>query len=157
MSGFTRALIVRDTGDGEYWVVHEGFDYHVGREASGVIVPVPEGTETDFASVPKLFRVLLPKSGRGNQAAVVHDVLYRRGFVCWRDESGAMGFIPIHRGDADAVFLEALHVLSVGRFRRLALYVGVRLGGWWGWGRGRVSRLIERNYIMQHCRVMPNA
>ena len=39
-------------------------------------IEVAEGFETDFASVPRLLWVVLPKWGKYGNAAMVHDWLY---------------------------------------------------------------------------------
>ena len=38
---------------------------------------VPEGLETDFASVPRVFVWFLPRYGRYTKAAILHDYLWR--------------------------------------------------------------------------------
>lgn len=45
--------------------------------ASGVVFTVPEGYETDLASIPRLFQAVIPKLGGWNKAAVLHDALWQ--------------------------------------------------------------------------------
>lgn len=98
--------------------------YSVGKEDSLEIILVPEGSVTDFASIPAIFQILLPKS-IGRRAAIIHDYLYRTG--------GLGGFYTRQR--CDEIFKEALIVLSVPKHKVDLLYTGVRLGGWKTWNR----------------------
>ena len=81
------------------------------------LVVVPDGFRTDWASIPRVFRSLIPKVGRHIPAAVVHDYLVRlEGFS---------------RVLADRVFLEAMKVLGVPWWKRYAMYTAVSLlTGW---------------------------
>jgi hypothetical protein len=88
---------------------------------SGVRYEVPAGFITDFDSVPALPLVYWLLKGHTNYAAVVHDYLY---------ESKA-----VSRREADRIFLEAMKVEKVPWYRRIPIYVGVRIGGWWGYQR----------------------
>jgi hypothetical protein len=78
-----------------------------------VIVPI--GFVTDFASIPRVGRVLITGHGKDRWGAVVHDYLYSIGHS---------------RKGADRVFLEALEVSGVGWLKRRAMYRAVRTGGW---------------------------
>ena len=79
-------------------------------------VTVPKGFRTDFASVPRLpFAYWLFGGDFDDEAATVHDFLYTDG--------------KVPRAQADAVFLEALRVLGVPRWRRWPMWLGVRLFG----------------------------
>jgi hypothetical protein len=40
---------------------------------------------------------------------------------------------------ADRVLLEAMEVLDVSRWKRRAIYAGVRVGGWKAWGDHRAE------------------
>jgi len=82
-------------------------------------VDVPTGFTTDFASVPCLLWIILPKWGKYGNAAVIHDYLYY-------DQSTT-------RLRADNVFLEAMIVLKVPVWQKFCLYTGVRIAGWWAW------------------------
>ena len=81
----------------------------------GLRVTVPAGFSTDFASVPWLFRRILPRSGEYNAAAIVHDYLY------------SCRSVP--RKAADQIFLEAMHDVGVPGWKAKAMYSAVRLGG----------------------------
>ena len=49
------------------------------RELGERVIEVPQGFETDFASVPRFFWRVVPPWGRYSPAAVVHDYLYSTG------------------------------------------------------------------------------
>lgn len=125
MTGFDRDGIVdvrllRTTTQGRAWfeLLH---DVRYVSERFGEI-KVPAGFHTDFASVPRLFWRVVPPAGPHGAAAVVHDYFYvnQEGWT---------------RKHVDELFLECLTVLGVAWWKRHAMYLGVRLGGWIGWNR----------------------
>lgn len=154
MSTFTRSLILEETGGGVYWTVFESLTYFVGSEDGDEYVPVPKGTTTDLASVPRLLRAFVPKDGKGHRAFVVHDVLYRRGFVCVRHKPGARGYREIKQKEADRIALEAMKVLGVSKSRQYAIYYGLRIGGWVGWRQAKHKRATNLAYYRLHGEVM---
>lgn len=80
---------------------------------------VPAGFSTDFASIPRVLRSLVPQHPRQAEPACLHDYLYSRNTK----------YKHITRKVADQIFKEALKSNGVGRRRHL-MYIGVRLGGW---------------------------
>lgn len=96
----------------------------------GLIV-VPEGFGTDLASIPQALWSVLPKVGKWDRAAVVHDYLYQHGYA----RVGS----PVTRAQADAVLREAMIAGQVAGRRRFEIYWGVRLGGWVAWNKYRAS------------------
>ncbi|MCV0441463.1 MAG: DUF1353 domain-containing protein [Hydrogenophaga sp.] len=78
---------------------------------------VPAGFVTDFASVPRLFRSLVPRAGRYSLATFVHDWLYRAQPEGWT------------RKKADLAFLSAMRDLGVPWLKRRTIYHAVRIGG----------------------------
>lgn len=76
---------------------------------------VPEGFETDLASVPRVPVVYFLVGGRGHKAAVIHDWLYVHGVYT--------------RADADSIYYHALRESGVGYAYAQMMYRGVRLGG----------------------------
>jgi hypothetical protein len=116
VSSFTKPLILEfvDTDSPDRFELFEHFDYHVGRLNSGDVISVPAGFRTDFASVPRVFWWLVPPVGRYGKAAVIHDYLY---VVKTRS-----------RKEADKIFLEAMEVLDVPKWRRKLIYFAVRFG-----------------------------
>jgi hypothetical protein len=78
---------------------------------------VPKGFDTDLASIPRWFWVLLPPQKTEFIApAIIHDYLYR----C---PNG------LTRYQADNVFYNALRKEGVGIYESLIMYSGVRIGG----------------------------
>lgn len=102
----------------------EPLEYRVGSEDSDVVVCVPTGFETDFASIPRGFRNLFPALGRWARPAIIHDYLYAT-----KGENGRFT-----RAEADAIFREAMEVVGVPAWRRAIMYRAVRIGGAGGWG-----------------------
>lgn len=88
------------------------------------IITVPEGFQTDFASVPRLPLAYWLFGNAADEAAVIHDFLYT---------NFADG---VTRAQADEVFAEASKVLNVAAWRRGPMWLGVRLFGGSHWGQG---------------------
>ena len=90
---------------------------------------VPKGFKTDFASIPRILQILVPKNGSHDAAAIIHDFLYRRQpFVPSPAPSQAMQ--RISRKDADRLFRRIMRELGVNCIRYNLMYAGVRIGGW---------------------------
>lgn len=81
----------------------------------GLLVTVPAGFVTDYASVPRAPLTYWLFGGIGDEAAVVHDFLYEKGLV--------------PRNQADDVYLEALEACDVPTWRRGPMWAAVRLFG----------------------------
>jgi len=122
MSSFTKELILRYDQEENVWVTNREFSYHVGTEESEDVVTVPKGFSSDLASVPWPATLLIPKSGRFNQSAVLHDWLYNQRFIHGRS-----------RKECDQIFLEAMGVLGVVAWKRYMMYYAVRSFGWIPW------------------------
>lgn len=101
-------------------VVIQPFGYTNAR--IGRTVWVPAGYVTDFASIPRVGRWLIPPFGRHAIAAVVHDWLYSVG------EPGG-------RGPADDIFRDALDELGVDVARRNVMHGAVRAFGAGGYAK----------------------
>lgn len=136
MSRFTDALIVSPLADGTTWVLARHFGYEVGAEGSGDTIEVPVGFQTDFASVPRLLWVFLPKWGTYGNASVIHDWLY------W-DQSRP-------RAAADAIFREAMGVLNVRPLTKLLMYQAVHLLGFIAWYRNQADREGGFDRVLPH-------
>jgi hypothetical protein len=118
VSSFTEALIAKKL-TARTWEVMKAFQYHVGSEDSNEVVEVPKGFVTDFASVPRFAWWLIPPDGNYTQAAVVHDYLYHTK--------------PYTRHRCDQIFLEAMAVLGVPRWKRSIMFMAVRIACWYPW------------------------
>ena len=126
MSRFTDVLLVSPLADGSTWVIMRDFGYDVGAEASGDHIDVAVGFQTDFATIPRPFWIILPKWGRYGNATVIHDWLY------WTQVRP--------RPQADAIFLQAMGVLGVSGPVKYTLYWAVRLFGGLAWYRNAADR-----------------
>lgn len=89
-------------------------------------VHVPEGFESDGASVPRLFwRVVFPPGDeKALRAAILHDYIYRAHPDGWT------------RADADAMFRDTLIEDGVPLVSANLAYAGVRLFGALAWRKG---------------------
>jgi len=128
VSSFTTVLTVSPYPDGRTWYLRARLQYDVGEEGSTDSIVVPRGFTTDFASVPRMFWIVLPRWGRYGNAAVVHDFLYFR-----QDRS---------RREADDVLHEAMAVLGTPGWQRWPIYLAVRLFGWLPWQLNRRKKAL---------------
>ena len=100
--------------DDKYWLVNEEYRYQTSK---GLVV-VPKGFRTDYASVPRVFRNIINSYGKHGRAAVVHDWLYSS-----RCE------VNISRAEADKIFLEIMVEWNVKKYKRILMYILVRIFG----------------------------
>lgn len=112
---FLTPLDLRAYKAGE-WVVLAGLLYLANN---GARYMVPRGFITDLASIPRALRWWFDPNGTSRDAAVLHDFLYCIHYTT--------------RGEADALFLEALQACGVPWGVRHLMYAGVRAGGWVYW------------------------
>jgi hypothetical protein len=99
-------------------------------DVDGILLRVPAGFVTDFASVPRLPLAYLFAGNRGHRAAVLHDYLYSGGdFAGARDPGAVTAARSVTRACADEVFRAALETEGVGGFTRALMWAGVRVGG----------------------------
>lgn len=80
---------------------------------------VPAGFVTDFASIPGIGRMFLPKWGRYGWAAILHDYLY----------SSACPEL-VSRKEADRMFKTFMKVRDTPLIHTWIIYTAVRLFGW---------------------------
>lgn len=118
---FEGELTLSPTPDGKRWVLQQPFSYETD---GGALINVPARFSTDLASVPRVLWPLLPPFGKYTKAAVLHDWLYSEH----RLHHGHCS-----RAYCDAVLLEAMCDLGVGKVTRNVVWLGVRLGGWVAW------------------------
>lgn len=125
--------------DGKHWTVIEGFTYRLCQPDGQQFVSIPKGFITDFASFP-LGIIFKSPGGKWDKAAIVHDVIYKTARVSVEGKSPRL----VTRGEADAIFKEAMTVAGVGWFPKHVIYSGVRLGGWRAWKKHRDAEREER-------------
>lgn len=119
MSSFTSDLITKHI-DGKKWEVMQPFRYRVGTKYSLEIITVPVGYITDFASIPKVFWLIVGHpAGKHGKAAVIHDCLYSTQIYS--------------RKRSDEIFREAMKVSKVSRWKRAVIYRSVRMFGMFAW------------------------
>ncbi len=123
MSSFTTPLIVSPMPDGINWRIIKKFTYHIGSKYSRNIICVPDGFVTDFASVPRIFWIILPPWGRYGAAAVIHDYLYKN-------------HLGKTRKQADCIFKESMKVKGVPSWQIFVMYWAVRLFAFEAWRKG---------------------
>ena len=116
MSSFTTPLRGEFNDKMDSFTLTEEFVYHITFKDSGHYIRVPAGFSTDFASTPKWLHWMLPPTGIYGKAAVLHDYLYS---VYYTDS----------REFADKIFLEAMLVLGVPKWKANTMYKAVRLFG----------------------------
>lgn len=100
--------------DAETWRLTALLVFVSARYQTTIIVP--EGTVTDFASVPRIPLAYWLFAGVGQAAAAVHDWMYRVDTNVPRDV-------------ADNIFLEAMEACGVPAWRRHPIYWAVRAFG----------------------------
>lgn len=93
------------------YILTEDFEYQIGK----MLIRVPKGFVTDFASIPFFLWAILPPRGKYDEAAVVHDFLY-----------SSKNCTGINRKLADKIFKHIMKESGVNCFYRNALYLGVR-------------------------------
>ena len=124
MSFDTCTVSVTSRGDAE-WILLRPLVYEGARDT----FIVPSGFTTDFATIPRILRWLVGRTGSHTRAVVLHDWLVSTGI-----DSGAV----THR-DADALFRRVLRETGTPLLLRWLMWSGVRLGslaggrrdGWW--------------------------
>jgi hypothetical protein len=93
----------------------------------GVVV-IPKGTETDGASIPKMFWGILGPHGPYFLAAFLHDYAYSK------KGQETLGW---DRYMADMAFEDAMQKDGVGVIKRLTIVSAVRMAGWLPYKRNR--------------------
>jgi hypothetical protein len=81
-------------------------------------IMVPEGFETDFASVPRLPVIYTLWGARAHREAVIHDYLYRTDSVP-----------EVSFETANSAFLEAMECRGKSWYIRWPMYLAVKFGG----------------------------
>src|SRR5690606_12163793 len=99
-----RFYVAHDPADGLYYTYFEHIYWGGIDGGTGVRVVIPKGTATDLASVPFPFSLLVPRAGRYNYAAGIHDQLYKEQLV--------------EREVADAIFRSLMRRHGVNFFVR---------------------------------------
>lgn len=104
----------------------------------GRSISVPPGFVTDFNSTPRVLWRIMPPDDNPEQG-VVHDFLYRRN-GCTRAQADA-----VHREVGEVI--DRLNPGSAPRWKRDAMYWGLRLGGWVQWDKYRQTQRATKGYL----------
>ena len=113
----SRFHLIHDTSSPERWTLDRPYE----RQTSIGPIVVPQGFETDLASIPWQLWRALPRLGPYSGASIVHDWLYRTqpsGVGLWQ---------------ADRLFLELMKADRVTRGESLIIYRAVREFGDLAW------------------------
>jgi hypothetical protein len=99
------------------WLLTRPFRYQI--LDTNLVIDVPVGFVTDFASIPRPLWALASPHGFYSRASIIHDFLY------WDQRCT--------REQADRIMLIAMQESAVGFAERQAIYAGVRAGGQSSW------------------------
>jgi hypothetical protein len=133
-----------DEAGRDMYCLYRTYDYRWAFLGEELRLTVPEGFESDGASVPRLLWSLtgIERDGVHRAAALLHDFLYKHaGEIPYGAQMILIGeeWSPYGSGwtrkDADKLFARVLRESGVGKVRRRLMYLGVRLGGWRPWGK----------------------
>lgn len=125
---FVTDLDVREIGPNK-WRLLAPLTYEGRRD----VFEVPEGFETDFASIPKPFWSIISPLGKHKKAAVLHDYLYSEHPEVITDlPGGGSTYQSITRKDADGLFRRSAKQLGVRKSRAWVMWKAVR---WFGGSR----------------------
>ena len=114
-----RAILTRMNGT---WLVFRPLAYDLGRKNSGLRITVPKDYSSDLASIHWSLQWFLPRRGKHDGPALLHDWLYNTHLVS--------------RPIADAIFHEALLVCGVSPFKAWVMVTAVRFFGGPAYRRG---------------------
>ncbi len=113
---FTGFLILHPIDKSNYWKVLAPLTYTTNDDIN---IKIPKDFLTDFATVPRFLWSILPPWGRYGKAAILHDFLYYSGIFS--------------KKEADLIFLEAMEVLEVVKWKRKSMYYSVKMFGGKTW------------------------
>lgn len=105
-------------------------------------VKVPQGFKTDFTTTFWWLRMFVPRYGKGNAAAVLHDYKYVNPFYTSRLK-------------ADLEYKDDLIALGYSTVRAYAHFLGVRVGGYWGWNNYR-KQSTNKVVLLKQAKGMAN-
>lgn len=98
----------------------------------GITIRTPEGTETNFASIPRIVKPLIDNDdGELRDAATMHDFLY--------SIKSSNAYPDIDRMAADELLREGMKDLGAGWLKRNVVYSSVVAAGWLHYKKDEVS------------------
>ncbi|MCI4437556.1 MAG: DUF1353 domain-containing protein [Ignisphaera sp.] len=113
MSGFISNLVTERVMTEDYcWILQEPLIY----ENNKYRITVYDGFDFDFASIPYLFRGIIPKNGmKYDRASCLHDALYSSKILS--------------KKECDNLFLEAMLIDGVNSVLASLMYEAVNIAG----------------------------
>lgn len=110
--------------------------------AYGTWVRIPEGFETDLASIPRILTPFIQRDELGRAAAPVHDALYQWAGRIYTDDGTDL---TLRRRQVDALFRLLMRLEGVPAWRRTVAWLAVRLAGWACWRdyKGRTTMIVN--------------
>lgn len=116
-------LLLERLGD-RHWRVSRPFTVLVDDH----MIVIPAGTETNLASIPRIFWRIWPPVGPWDEAAVVHDYLW--------DRDGP-------NAQANRIFRRLLKQSGNNLVRRWVFWLVVTLGMWWRIGMAKIRETVS--------------
>ena len=128
---FLTPLVTESLPDGKRFKLHHEFTYRWRGYPGNIplLITVTAGFVTDLASIPRVARLIIPKLGRWNKAAVIHDYLYTHLAV---NVNGG-DVVVLSRKVADDIFLDGMTDLGVEPWKRRLMWLAVRIFGGFAW------------------------
>jgi hypothetical protein len=116
--------------DGKHIVLTNSLEVWVHLFRRKIQLTIPAGFRCDLASIPQMFQWLIPKLGKWNKAAVVHDWFYKNNRL---EKDDGEYIATLTRLQVDDLFYQIMKGSGVSWWKRHAMYRAVRLGGWVTW------------------------
>ena len=128
MSAFLTELCANlKPGSDKVWIIRDPLRYH--SDLLGDDIEALAGFYTDFASIPRYIPIASNALlGTAHREGVIHDLLYCSDNR-WQ----------VSRLMADRIFLEAMKARGKAFPIRMAMFLGVRAGGWLFFHRRKVA------------------
>ncbi len=112
---FGNILVTPINASMTHWKLMRDFPLHIRVGVKVQSVVVPKGFVTDFASVPWIFRLVFPATGKYGAATLVHD------YMTMTRET------PFTRKEADQIFYDLMRQHGVKSWKAKLMYGAVRL------------------------------
>jgi len=109
MSLFTDDLELKFV-NGKIWELTKEFSYYL-TDDKNIVITVPKGYRTDFASIPTIFWSFLTHKDIFNKASIIHD------YLC--DTNGDDRF---NKEQVDKIYLEAQGIVKIPFLKAYIFY-----------------------------------
>ncbi|KKL75178.1 hypothetical protein LCGC14_2057500 [marine sediment metagenome] len=126
-NSFLTPLVVEVMPSGKTFKVARQFTYLWKRKF--IEIHISPGLVTDFASIPRVCRLIIAKLGKHTKASVIHDALYQGEYTT---PNSPLRY-EFTRAEADLCFRDGNEDLGVVIWKRWAMWAAVRIGGWLAW------------------------